>query len=115
MTDNSRAPLFSDDLSDARRKLRQLERQWIGSGLEVHRQIFVQSRSFYHSRLKRAKSSHFRDRTDGADQRELFAIVDEISSSRKLSSHILPDTELSTLPDVFANYFVSKIMTLETL
>ena len=110
MTNKPRAPWFTNDLLEERQQLRQLERKWTHSKLEVHRQIFVGARKLYNAKLNEAKSSYFQQRISDADQRELFSIVDEISGCRKLSSKILPDIDCSILPDVFADFFVKKIV-----
>jgi hypothetical protein len=40
----------------------------------------------------------------------MFDLVDEISGSKKITSKILPNMELSILPDLFADFFADKIV-----
>ena len=45
--DKPRAEWFSSDLLSERRALRKLERQWLSSKLEIHRQMFTAARAKY--------------------------------------------------------------------
>jgi hypothetical protein len=43
------------------------------------------------------------------DDKAMFAIVDEISGNKSSSVNVLPEIEMSKLPEVFAEFFHDKI------
>jgi hypothetical protein len=109
--DKPRAEWFSADLLSERRAVRKLERQWLTSKLEIHRQMFRSALKAYNRKLEETKSAFHRNRIETADQKELFRIVDNISESKKSSAVILPnDVEVSELSKSFADFFTEKIV-----
>ena len=88
--------------------MRRLERQWLHSQLEVHRQIFVDARSAYSRQVNDTKSEFHCSRI-GTANTKLFAIVDRLSGNKKALASVLPDQDHSTLPDTFADFFSQKI------
>ena len=110
--DKVRAPWFTEQLLDARKGLRQLERRWRKSALVVHEQIFKFARCLYVSKLRDAHASYHRDRIVGANTKTLFRVIDDITGSKRALSLVTPDLELLKLPEMFANYFRTKIETI---
>jgi hypothetical protein len=70
----------------------------------------VTARSLYRGKLDQLKHDYYKAKIENSDNdRKMFQIVDEISGCNKMSANILPDVELSLIPDLFANFFVNKI------
>ena len=104
-----RAPWYTFELLDERRKLRRLERQLKSTGLVVHKDIFKAARSAYVDKLRETQAAYHREKIQNADQKSLFTVIDDIIGNKRVVTSILPDIEHSKLPDVFAEFFQSKI------
>ena len=52
---------FNREISEAKKTQREAERTWRNSKLEVHRQIFVETRNKTHKLIVRAKKNHLRE------------------------------------------------------
>ena len=107
----SRAPWFDGDIMAARCDLRQHERRWKTSGLEVFKQVYHAKRTQYNNLLNEARMSYHRSKVNNAtDQRQLFSVVDELIGERKSTSSLLPrHGDARTLANQFSDFFTSKI------
>ena len=111
MVNKPRPQWFTVDLIHERQKLRSLERQWLKSGLSIHKQLFVAARSDYKTLIDNTKSKYFQAKiADTNDDKQLFKIVDEISGSKKIVANVIPDSDISLLPELFADFFENKIV-----
>ena len=108
MLDKPRAEWFIGDPLEERRSLRGLEKQWLKSRLEVDRQRFTSARAAYNKLCDEAKAEFHRTAFDNANTKELFGYTDKISGTEKFSANLLPDIELSELPNAFADFFYSE-------
>ena len=88
LIDKPRAEWFSFELIEERRFLRSLERKWLHTKLEVHGQIYKAMRSSYNKNMEKAKTEFYRNRIQAADSKELFSIVDKLSSAKGSSRQI---------------------------
>ncbi|XP_070552127.1 uncharacterized protein [Ptychodera flava] len=113
ITNKVRAPWYSEELIESRKKLRRLEMKWRNSQLEIDRQIFIQERSKYARLCDHIKSRYHRSRIQEADSRKLFTIIAELSSVKSRSANSEPDNiSKDDLPSKFLEYFESKISNL---
>ena len=64
------------------------------------------------SELRDAHASYHRDRIVGANTKTLFRVIDGITGSKRALSLVTHDLELLKLPEMFANYFRTKIETI---
>ncbi|XP_070550950.1 uncharacterized protein [Ptychodera flava] len=104
-----RAPWYTIELIDERKKLRRLERKWKTTGLVVHKDIFKAARSVYSGKLHEMHAKYHRERIQNADQKSLFTIIDDMIGNKKIIARMLPDIDISELPNTFAKFFRSKI------
>ena len=112
--DKARAPWYTEELIDERRKVRQLERTWLSSKLTIDREIFVSKRSDYYRHVDEAKQNYHQTRIEYSDTAGLFRIVDELTGSKKANASIKPtNVSLSDLPNVFLNFFRDKVVNLK--
>ena len=109
LVDEPRAEWFNDELIGGRGEVRRMQRQWLHSKLEVHRQMFIEARSTDSRPVNDTKANFHRTRIEEASTKELFAIVDSLSRNKRALTSVLPDRDRWTLPDTFADYFTRKI------
>ncbi|XP_077978882.1 uncharacterized protein LOC144434304 [Glandiceps talaboti] len=107
--EKERVPWFTVQFMTERKNHRRLERQWQKSGLAVHKDIFRSARCAYFTKVHEAHTNYLRDRIDGADQRSLFNVIDDIIGGKKVNTEFLPDLDICNVPDTFVNFFCSKI------
>ena len=113
--DKARAPWFTEELIHLRQNLRRLERQWRKSGLVVHEQIFKSARSVYTTELRDLHASYYRHRIEGADTKGLFRIIDNMTGTKRALSSIKPDMDSTSLPDIFADFSMLKLLRFERI
>jgi len=101
---------FNDDIRDAKKIRRSLEKQWRMSGLEIHRQLFVKQKNLVNQLIASAKRKHFAKKIEENrnNPKQLFGIVDNLLERR--GKHVLPSRESTlTLANEFADFFTEKI------
>jgi hypothetical protein len=102
------APWYDDEIRTAKRERRRCERQYLKSGLIVHKDLYQEQCRRYKDLLDAAKTSYHRSQLADCDHRQLFRAVDKLCSantSKKLPSH----DDSAQLANDFANFFVDKI------
>ena len=74
------SPWFTDTLRQEKRNRRQLERTWLRTGLEVHRQAYRTKCVVFNRLFLTTKSEYFSENIAicGRDQKELFHITNNI-------------------------------------
>ena len=84
------------------------EKRCKATGLEVHRQIYLQHRSQVNMMIKEAKIKLYCNKLTTGDPKTCFTILNSLLklSAKKLPSNI----RISTLCDDFASFFLKKIM-----
>ena len=93
----------------SKRSVRQCERKWRVTRLDVHRDIFI-SRLKYCRRCDKLKRDYHRNRIENSDTKGLFAIADELTGTKKCRAMITPTNVPSDqLCDVFALFFQGKV------
>ena len=83
------------------------EKRWRESGLEIHRQIYVNHRNAVSADIRQMKVNYYNNLLDGADQKSAFKAVDTLLSVKSVQlPDIAPNKELCSL---FSEFFDSKI------
>ncbi|XP_070560129.1 uncharacterized protein [Ptychodera flava] len=113
MIEKRRVPWFSEDLLPLRKQLRQLERKWRRTKLEIDSQIFTAKRYEYFRRCDEIKASYHRNRIQEADTKRLYKIIAELSDTRTTNSNVLPSNiPVTEIPTKFIDFFDSKVLKL---
>ena len=101
------APWYDDNLRQAKRDKRRLERKFRKSGLTVDKQQFELKCSEYNSLLETSKRNFFKSRIEQADRNQLFKLVDGLFS---VNTTVLPPYDsLEQLTGDFNAFFIGKI------
>ena len=101
------APWYDDNLRQAKRDKRRLERKFRKSGLTVDKQRFELKCSEYNSLLETSKRNFFKSRIEQADRNQLFKLVVGLFS---VNTTVLPPYDsLEKLTGDFNAVFIGKI------
>ena len=107
------APWYTEELRDAKRHKRRLEKQWRESRLIIHHQLYREACAEMNKLLHQAKSDYYSCKISECerDQKKIH----------KISKHLLGEEETSALPEHsspldmanrFSDYFRDKIATI---
>ena len=102
---------FNREISEAKKTQREAERTWRNSKLEVHRQIFVETRNKTHKLIVRAKKNHLRENilSKKPNSKELYKVVNGFLKP-SIGSQCLPSNyNTDAVTEKFACYFTEKI------
>ena len=104
--------VWSEEINEHRLHRRKLERRYSKSGLEVDRQILKTKRKLISRLVASEKRSLYKEKISSCAnrQKELFSIVSSLSTPTEAS--VLPNHPIELLPDLFADFFSSKIDTI---
>ena len=107
--DRASNPWYSDEIAEAKRLRRQLEKKWRRTKLTVDRKNFTTQRQAVLTLITEAKSKHFEELlTDCPNQRDVYKVVNSMLHCDKKS--ILPfhscDYDLS---EKFNKFFITKV------
>ena len=109
VTDCTSAPWMTLEIKQAKVQRRLAERKWRGSGLAVHREIYVKQGKLVSNMISKAKKDYLCDKiVNCGSSRELFRLSSQMmgkSGDTMLPSNISPES----LPDKFNEFFVHKI------
>ena len=89
--EKTRAPWYDENIRMGRRLLRQYERKWCSSGLEVDKQIYHAKRVEYHKTLADACTTYHWTRIQESDQKHLFSLIGKMAGRKKSPASILPE------------------------
>ena len=102
-----KAPWYDDNLRQAKRDKRRLERKFRKSGLTVDKQQFELKCSEYNSLLETSKRNFFKSRIEQADRNQLFKLVDGLFS---VNTTVPPPYDsLEQLTGDFNAFLIGKI------
>ena len=101
-------PWFNDSLRKLKTEKRRLERQWMKSGREIHKQIFIKHMTEYYAVVKATKTEYYKNKIAHADQNRLFKVIDSFFHVEKAVSLPRHDCE-QTLANMFSKFFQDKI------
>ena len=101
------ASWYDDNLRQAKRDKRRLERKFRKSGLKADKQQFELKCSEYNSLLETPKRNFFKSRIEQADRHQLFKLIDDLFS---VNTAVLPPYDsLEQLTGDFNAFFIGKI------
>ncbi|KAK6178226.1 hypothetical protein SNE40_013035 [Patella caerulea] len=104
--DKPRAPWYCGELAHLRQEVRQCERKWNTSGLEVHHEIFVSKRYNYFREVDKTKQNYHKERIQEADTKGLFRIIDQLSTGKSVGITVIPtNIPQNQVCDAFADFF----------
>ena len=107
------AQWFSDELRVLKKEKRRLERKWVKSRLEVHKQMYVEYSKRYYTAIQQAKTEYFNKRVSNSNQKQLFQFVDSLLKVKH--APILPKHDSAfELAQRLNKYFSEKIQALRT-
>jgi hypothetical protein len=102
------APWYDDMLRERKRAKRRLERKWISSGLEVHKQMYHEECQQYKSALDKAKTDYHKAQISDCEQGKLFRVINKMSAAKPMK--VLPSHESANdLASDFSKFFHEKI------
>ena len=106
LTIKPRAPWYNQDIAEAKKLRRKLERKWRRTKLTVDREIFKEQKNQVNMLIRRACTQYFKEKVDdcGGDQRSLFKIVDQVLRKNPPS----PSTDNITAESM-SRFFTEKI------
>eukprot|EP00057_Strongylocentrotus_purpuratus_P015433 XP_011669907.1 PREDICTED: RNA-directed DNA polymerase from mobile element jockey-like [Strongylocentrotus purpuratus] len=108
VTTRPKAPWFTEDVQEAKRRRRRAERCVIKSGLCVDREQYRRECDSYYECIYNARSTYLKNLIADADTKQLFNIVKSLSSPNQ--SSIIPDhSSDSELANRFARFFSEKV------
>ena len=102
------SPWFNDSLRKLKTEKRRLERQWMKSGLEIHKQLFIKHMTEYYAVVKATKTEYYKNKIADADQNRLFKVIDSFFHVEKAVTLPRHNCDL-TLVDMFGKFFLDKI------
>jgi len=111
MVVRSKVPWFTEEIKEAKRKCRQLERKWRQTHLTIHREMFQAQRLCLKMTINKSKSSYFNSKiiNCSGDQKKLFKITKDLLHTKDTVS--LPKyTSAEALATRFNEYFTTKIV-----
>lgn len=104
----SQKPWYSEEIHVARQKRRQLERKFLKTRLEVHRQMFEEHSRLVVKLIDSKKSEFFKNKFQAASMKETFNLVKDLLMAD--SEKILPSSSNpQDLANAFASFFEEKI------
>ena len=76
----ARAPWYTEEIAEAKRLRRRLEKQWKKTRLTIHHDIFKKQKNFVTSLISRARTEFYCDRIEECqgDQKSLFRVADRL-------------------------------------
>ena len=102
------APWYSESLHAEKKERRRLERRWLQTGLTVDKDAYKKQCDKYNTLLAKSKTEYHSNQIADADQRDLFRVINKLSSPRAtqpLAAHDCP----KVLANNFAKFFHDKI------
>ena len=108
VTIRPKAPWYTDDIKEAKRRRRQAERRLIKSGLCIDKELYRRECELYYECIFMARSTYLKNLIAESNSKQLFNIVKSLSSPNQ--SSILPDHSSDTeLANRFAQFFSDKV------
>ncbi|XP_048735849.2 uncharacterized protein LOC125651324 [Ostrea edulis] len=105
---DSLKPWYNDTTHEARQRRRQLERNAMSSGLEVHTQMLAeQTRAVVHM-ISSSKPSYYQEKLTTADSKETFRVISSLVNYNA-GTPLPPATGDQTRADDFVQFFYSKV------
>jgi hypothetical protein len=104
-------PWYGDEIHEARKKRRQLERKSKKTGLEIHQQMFREQSRTVVTMINNSKSAYYSGKLLAADCKETFCLINGLLSYN-LGSPLPPSMSDQVLADDFVYFYQTKIQKL---
>ena len=102
------APWYTEEVREAKRVKRRLERKMTKSNLEIDKQLYEEQCKTYQDLIEQSKCKHYQTKISESDDKNLFRCVNKLCSPS--SGHILPEHTCSkTLANNFGVFFHEKV------
>ena len=102
--------LVREDLLQAKRSRRQAERKWRNTNLTVFKDLYKKAKHHVTNVVLKAKKLYYNSKISSANcSKELYKITNNILARTK-QLHLPTTYPLSSLPELFSDYFADKIM-----
>ncbi|XP_048586160.1 uncharacterized protein LOC125568284 [Nematostella vectensis] len=106
------SPWYDDSLRLLKRQKRKVERRYVSSRLEIHRQMYVEKCRAYSTALNVAKRNFSKDQISCSNQTQLFRLIDGLFRVKPVP--LLPSYESpQALAEDFILFFTTKIQHLK--
>ena len=113
VTERMSSPWFGlvrEDLPEAKRIRRQAERKWRNTNLTVFKDLYKKAKHHVTKVVLKAKKLYYNSKISSANcSKELYKITNNILARTK-QVHLPTMYPLSSLPEMFSNYFSDKII-----
>ena len=115
VTDRPSAPWLTSDILSLKADRRKAERRWRKSGSTDDKLVFKSLLFKFNQLVKQSKKLYYEARISAANSSKyLYGLVSHFCNKKK--SSILPDNvPLKTLPNLFIEFFTSKINKIRTV
>lgn len=109
-----RQPWFDSNIATARRQRRKAERVYRKYPTIDNKNIFIEATKHASDKIDESKRIYYSNKIlESGNPKQIFTTFTSLTSQSKQSSEILPDNiPLDELPEMFANFFSSKIVTI---
>jgi hypothetical protein len=99
-----RAHWYTEEIAEAKRSRRRLEKQWKRTGLTVHHEMFKKQKNFVTALIDRTRSKFYCDKIEECqgDKKSLFRVADRLLHRKTADSCDIPAEKMS-------DFFVKKI------
>ena len=104
------APWYTDEIRASKQLCRRCERQWRKTGLQIHKDIYLEKKRNVNSLILRSKSDHFLKVITEHDKnpKKLFQVVDKLLGSER-AQILPPDRDPLALAEEFSAFFTEKV------
>ncbi|KAK6167462.1 hypothetical protein SNE40_021484 [Patella caerulea] len=110
LQDKTRALWLNDVIHRHKIELRRLERKFKANSLEINRQFFLDKRSAHNRLTADTLNFYHHNKTQNADQKQFFQIIDDIIGEKKSQTATLPNhTDPEALAQSFSDIFTQKV------
>ena len=99
---------YNDDIHHTRKLRRINEKTWRKTGLEIHRQIFVQHQTAVTIMIQEAKCNHVTAVLSNGDSKTCFLVINSVFKS--IERKFLNTYNMETLCSECASYFSGKVI-----
>ncbi|XP_072030574.1 uncharacterized protein [Amphiura filiformis] len=102
------APWYSEEVREAKRVKRRLERKMIKSNLEIDKQLYEEQCKTYKDLIEQSKCRHYQTEISESDDKDLFRSVNKLCSPNSAQT-LLEHTCAKTLANNFGVFFHDKV------
>ena len=100
---------YSDDIRAAKQVRRRMERKWRKSGLQVHRELFIEQRDRINTMIEAAKQNYYRGLINKCqNSKQLFGVANKLLGRK--AEPVLPSSlPVELIAERFNDFFIEKV------